>query len=62
MSLFNELKRRNVIRVASAYAVTAWLLIQVAETIFPLFGLTQSAVRIVVIVLVVGAVPVLPMA
>jgi TolB-like protein len=59
MSLFNELKRRNVIRVASAYAVTAWLLIQVAETIFPLFGLTQSAVRIVVIVLVVGAVPVL---
>jgi TolB-like protein len=62
MSLLNELKRRNVIRVASAYAVTAWLLIQVAETIFPLFGLTQSAVRIVVIVLVVGAVPVLAIA
>ena len=38
MSLYRELKRRNVIRVGAAYIVAAWLLIQVAETIFPLFG------------------------
>ena len=31
MSLFNELKRRNVIRVAMAYVVAAWLIIQVVE-------------------------------
>jgi adenylate cyclase len=57
MSLFDELKRRNVIRVASAYAVTAWLLVQVAETIFPVLGLGETAFRIVVIVLAVGIVP-----
>jgi len=49
MSLIQELKRRNVFRVAIAYAVTAWLLIQVAETIFPLFDFPDSAARTVVI-------------
>jgi hypothetical protein len=38
MSLYNELKRRNVIRVGVAYIVAAWLVIQVVETIFPAFG------------------------
>jgi len=38
MSLFSELKRRNVIRVAMAYVVAAWLIIQVVETILPAFG------------------------
>jgi hypothetical protein len=38
LSLFNELKRRNVFRIGAAYVVGAWLLIQVTETIFPLFG------------------------
>lgn len=33
MSLFNELKRRNVFRVAIAYIVTAWLLLQVADVV-----------------------------
>lgn len=54
MSLFSELMRRNVFRVAAAYVVTAWLLIQVAETIFPLFGLGDAPARIVVIVLAIG--------
>ena len=54
MSLFNELKRRNVFRVAAAYVVTAWLLIQVAETIFPLFGFDDMPARIVVIVLTIS--------
>lgn len=57
MSLFAELKRRNVIRVATAYAVTAWLVIQVVETIFPVFGFSDETVRYVVIVLGIGFVP-----
>ena len=57
MSLFNELKRRNVLRVGAAYIVTAWLLIQVADTIFPLFGFGDMPARIVVIVLAIGLVP-----
>lgn len=52
--LLQELKRRNVVRVALAYAVSAWLLIQIAETIFPLFGFDDGPARIVVIVLAIG--------
>ena len=52
-----ELKRRNVIRVASAYAVTAWLIIQVVETTFPVFGYSADAIRVVIIVLAIGFVP-----
>jgi len=59
VSLFDELKRRNVLRVGAAYAVTAWLIIQVAETLFPLFGFDDTPARIVVIVLAIGAVPLL---
>jgi len=59
LSFLNELKRRNVLRVGSAYAVCSWLLIQVAETIFPLFGLGDSPARLVVIVLLVGLIPTL---
>ena len=57
MALYRELKRRNVFRVAAAYAVTAWLLVQVAETIFPLFGFGDAPARIVVVVLAIGFVP-----
>jgi adenylate cyclase len=57
MTLFTELKRRNVLRAGAAYVVAAWLLIQVAETIFPLFGLGDKPARIVVIVLAVGFIP-----
>jgi hypothetical protein len=59
LSLFNELKRRNVFRVGAAYVVVAWLLIQVTETIFPLFGFDDSPARIVVIVLAIGEVEIL---
>jgi TolB-like protein/Tfp pilus assembly protein PilF len=57
--LFSELKRRNVIRVVTAYVVVSWLLIQVAETIFPLFGFGDAPARLVVIVLAVGFIPAL---
>jgi len=54
MSLYHELKRRNVFRVGAAYIVAAWLLIQVAETIFPLFGFDDKPARIAVIILAIG--------
>jgi hypothetical protein len=41
-SVWGEFKRRNVFRFMIAYAVSAWLLIQVADTIFPLPGLDAS--------------------
>jgi hypothetical protein len=38
MSLIQELKRRNVIRVAGLYLVGAWLITQVAGTVLPMFS------------------------
>ena len=54
MSLFAELRRRNVIRVGAAYAVVAWLLVQVADVVFPVFDAPDWALRIFVIVLLLG--------
>jgi TolB-like protein/Tfp pilus assembly protein PilF len=51
---FAELKRRNVYKVAIAYAVVAWLLMQVASQIFPFFEIPNWAVRLVVLLLVIG--------
>ena len=62
MSFFAELKQRNVLRVGTAYIVSAWLLIQVAETVFPLFGFDDTPARIVVIVLAIGFIPSLVLA
>jgi TolB-like protein/Tfp pilus assembly protein PilF len=59
---FNELKRRNVFRVAAAYLVSAWLIIQVVETTFPPFGFGDGAIRAVVIALSIGLIPVLVIA
>ena len=59
MSLFDELKRRNVLRVGAAYVVTAWLVIQVVDTIMPAFGYGDVAVRYVTIAFAVGLVPAL---
>jgi TolB-like protein/Tfp pilus assembly protein PilF len=59
MSLFSELKRRNVIRVAMAYVVAAWLIIQVVETISPAFGFSDAALRYVIIVLAIALIPTL---
>ena len=57
MSLWGEIRRRNVHRVVIAYVAAAWLLIQVVETLFPVFGLSDAAIRAVVIVLAVGFIP-----
>src|SRR6266481_4889591 len=53
-SFFSELKRRNVYKVAVAYAVVAWLLIQVATQVFPFFELPNWAVQMVVLAMVIG--------
>ena len=45
---FAELKRRNVLRVAAGYVVTAWLVIQVAETVMPVYGFSDAAIRTVI--------------
>jgi serine/threonine-protein kinase len=52
--LFGELKRRNVYKVAVAYGVVAWLLMQVASQIFPFFEIPNWVVRLVVLLLIVG--------
>jgi TolB-like protein/Flp pilus assembly protein TadD len=57
MSLFRELKSRNVFRAGAGYIVTSWLIIQVAETLFPVFGLGDSAIRMIVLCLAIGFVP-----
>ena len=57
LSLFVELKRRNVFRVAVAYLALAWLVTEVAGTLFPAFGIPDWGVRFVVIVFALGFVP-----
>lgn len=42
MSLFNELKRRNVVRVAIAYLVIGWLIVQVIGVLLPMFDVSAS--------------------
>jgi TolB-like protein/tetratricopeptide (TPR) repeat protein len=59
LSLFSELKRRNVLRAATAYAAVAWLVIQIAETTFPAFGLGETTVRIIIILAAAGFIPTL---
>src|SRR5499426_2815141 len=49
-----ELKRRNVYRAAVAYGVVAWFLTQLTTQVFPFFEIPNSAMRFVVIALVVG--------
>ena len=62
MSFIEELKRRNVFRAGIAYAAVAWLLIQVADTVFPAYGLPASGLTILITVLAVGFVPVIVLA
>src|SRR4051812_28760890 len=51
---FTELRRRKVYRVAAAYAVLAWLLIQIATQVFPFFEIPTWAVRLIIVALVLG--------
>ncbi len=51
---FAELKRRNVYKVAVAYAVVAWLLIQVATQVFPFLEIPNWVVRLVIMMITIG--------
>jgi len=53
-SFFGELKRRNVYKVAVAYAVVGWLLIQVATQVFPFLGIPNWAIRLVILLTALG--------
>src|SRR6266571_8779244 len=53
-NLFTELRRRNVYKVAIAYGVVAWLLIQIATQIFPFFEIPNWMVRAVIVLLLLG--------
>ncbi|HEY3663695.1 MAG TPA: hypothetical protein VGL24_11125, partial [Chthoniobacterales bacterium] len=57
--LFAELKRRNVIRAAGLYLVGAWLIVQVASTVLPMFGAPEWLPRGIVLLLAIGFVPAL---
>ena len=57
MSIFKELKRRNVIRVAIAYAVVSWLVLQVANTLVPVLELSPSVTKTVLLILLLGFIP-----
>ncbi len=60
--IFKELKRRNVIRVVLAYVAGSWLIIQVVETVFPVFSLSDQLIRWAIIALAIGFVPVMVLA
>jgi len=59
MKFLEELKNRNIPRVAVAYAVTAWLLIQIAATVFPYIGFSEKAIAYVIYAIFIGFLPVL---
>jgi fatty acid desaturase len=51
---FSELKRRKVYRVAAAYAVLAWLLIQIVTQTFPFLEIPTWTIRLIIVLLVLG--------
>lgn len=57
MTLFAELKRRNVIRVGLAYAVLSWLLLQVGDVVFDALNLDDSALTVMLVILGLGFIP-----
>ncbi|HWM25619.1 MAG TPA: hypothetical protein VNP98_12410 [Chthoniobacterales bacterium] len=53
-NFFAELRRRNIYKVAIAYAMVAWLLVQIATQTFPIFEIPSWCVRLVVVLLLLG--------
>ncbi len=53
-SVWGELKRRNVVRVAVAYAIAAWLLIEITATTFPILKLPDWSVTLVTVLVLIG--------
>ena len=59
MNFYNELKRRNVFRVAVAYLVASWLLLQIVDVLVPILDLPGWVGKLVFLVIVIGVIPVL---
>ena len=59
MSFFNELKRRNVVKVGVAYAVATWILLQLTDVVAEILQLPEWAPKLILLILVVGFVPAL---
>jgi len=57
MTFLAELKRRNVLRAAVAYLAASWLVVQVADTVFPVYGLGTGALNALISALVIGFPP-----
>ncbi len=53
-SVWEELRRRNVVRVAIAYAIASWLILQLTDVLIPLLGLPEWVGKLVLLMLVVG--------
>jgi TolB-like protein/tetratricopeptide (TPR) repeat protein len=53
-NFFGELKRRNVYKVAVAYAIVGWLLVQVATQVFPFLEIPNWVVRLVIVLVAIG--------
>src|SRR5436189_839600 len=51
---FGELKRRNVYKVAVAYAIVGWLLVQIATQVFPFLEIPNWVVRLVIALVAIG--------
>src|SRR5438477_1930323 len=51
---FGELKRRNVYKVAVAYAIVGWLLVQITTQVFPFLEIPSWVVRLVIVLVAVG--------
>jgi len=62
MSIFAELKRRSVFRVAIGYIGVSWLVIQVIETLFAIYGIDESIAQVIVNVLAIGFIPAMVLA
>jgi TolB-like protein len=54
MALFEELKRRNVVRMAVLYGVASWLVVQIADVLFEQLGVPPWAFRLVLSLLAIG--------
>jgi TolB-like protein len=53
-NFFSELKRRNVYKVAVAYAIAGWALAQGIAQVFPVFGVPNWVVQLIVLLIVIG--------
>jgi TolB-like protein len=62
MSLFTELRRRNVFRVGAAYAVVSWLLLQVVDVVSPILELPDWVAKLILLIIAIGIIPTLILA